>query len=246
MNGTPITSAKNPIFLLQQKVLKLKKTRRKEGLIWLEGLRAVQQCPPSKIKALFLGSRAPEGENWPCAPYRLSEELASLAFDTESPQEVGCLLNWRGHDLEDLNWEKGVVIADGLQDPGNAGSLLRSAAGLDYGGFVMLDSIELGNPKLLRSCAGHIFSIPLCESDSRETLQAYLSDNNIACYMADAGGENDQIKKPEGPFCLVIGSEGHGLGPGWTGQRWTLPLANDVESLNAAVAGSLLAYCLKI
>jgi TrmH family RNA methyltransferase len=245
MNGTPINSSSNPTFLLQQKVLKNKSFRKKEALIWLEGQRAISQCPADKIKALFLGPNAPTSDKWPVPPYQLSKDLAKKVFDTESPQEVGCLLNWQPSPLEELNWQKGVIILDGLMDPGNAGSILRTASALDFGGLVLLESIEFGNPKLLRASAGCLFSVPLHESDKREDLQNFIKEKNISCTLADAGGQGKALKKSEGPYCLIVGSEAHGLGPGWKGQRWSLPLANEVESLNAAVAAALLAFQLK-
>jgi len=245
MNGTPINSSKNSIFQLQQKVVNNKSARRKEKLIWLEGPRAVEQCPAKHIKALFLGPNAPDKDNWPVSPYRLSSELSQKVFLTEAPQEVGCLLHWETKHFEDLNWNKGVIIADGLQDPGNAGSLLRTAAGLDYGGFILLSSVEAGNPKFLRSSAGCLLSIPVCETAERSTLQDFINKQGISTYRADANGSTESISSPTGAYALVVGSEAHGLGSGWQGEVWTLPLANNVESLNASVAAALLAYLLK-
>jgi TrmH family RNA methyltransferase len=244
MNGTPINSSQNPNFLLQQKIQSSKKHRRKEGLIWIEGQRALSQCPKSKIKAVFCGPNAPKAD-WPLAPYELSPELAAKCFETDNPQEVGALLHWKAVELENCDFSKGLLILDGLQDPGNAGSLLRTAAALDMGGLVLLNSVEAGNSKLIRSSAGSILSLPICEINDRQQLQQQLKDNNCQIYMADAGGKTEEISKPTANFAIVIGSEAHGLGDGWQGYIWSLKLANNIESLNASVAGALLMSELK-
>ncbi len=138
-----------------------------------------------------------------------------------------------------------VVILDGVRDPGNAGTLLRTAeaAGAD---LVLLapDSVDAFNPKVVRAGMGAHFRLPLRHCADWPDLLAGLP-SDLALYVADAGGEvaYDQVDWTR-PAGLILGSEA--AGPGTearqAGQTIAIPMAGETESLNAAVAGAIVLF----
>jgi TrmH family RNA methyltransferase len=137
-----------------------------------------------------------------------------------------------------------VVVAAGLQDPGNLGTLVRSADAFGATGMMLLPgTVSLWNPKALRASSGSAFRLPvvtLSPGDAFATLRAH-GVRTIAAVARD--GEDDADLR--GPTALLVGNEGAGLPEEWIAEadaRVTIPIAGQVESLNAAIAGSLLLY----
>jgi tRNA G18 (ribose-2'-O)-methylase SpoU len=245
-NSHPVTasllsSLNNPLFKSQQRCLKDSKFCKKNKLIWLEGEKFLDLLPPSSIKALFIGPETPE-KKWPCPPLRLSEKLARLAFQHEHPQEIGALIHWSPHPFESLKSSKGLLILDGLQDPGNVGSLIRSAAALDLGGVILCNSVQVTNIKLLRSSAGSFLHIPLHESRCLPSLQKKLNDTDVSCLIAQTTGEKKFQPPPK--WALILGSEAKGPQDSWQGDFLSIPLKK-LDSLNVAAAGAILMHRLK-
>lgn len=246
-----ITSQDNPHFRRQQKVLQDRDFRREQNLMWVEGPKVISQIDPGLIDSLY----ATEGFDLPsyratCKPgcdglsgILLAESLARRAFDTLNPQHVGALVRWKPASLDALAWAKGVVILDGIQDPGNTGTLLRTAAGLGFGGAVITGGAEPRGPKVVRAAAGAHFVLPMTEAKLDE-IRAYLHSAKIPVYLAEAHGSAGLPPAPQGPFALVVGSEAHGISSGWQGIPATIPVTG-IESLNAAMAGGILMWGLK-
>ncbi|MGE4158069.1 MAG: TrmH family RNA methyltransferase [Planctomycetota bacterium] len=252
MEPLRITSNDNPQFKRQQKALQDRDFRRSEALLWVEGPKVISQLEPSRIEALF----ATEGFDLPsflstCQPgsaniptILLVEPLARRAFDTLNPQHVGALVRWNPVALDTLDAAKGLLILDGIQDPGNTGTLLRTAAGLGYGGAVIAGGAEPRGPKVVRAAAGAHFVLPIAEAKLDE-IRAHLQAANIPAFLAEAHGTAGLPSSSKGPFALVVGSEAHGISPGWQGKPVTIPVTPGVESLNAAMAGGILMWRLK-
>jgi RNA methyltransferase, TrmH family len=177
----------------------------------------------------------------------LPQEVLDSAVSTESPQPVAAIAHrrfWVWNDLRPL--DAPILILAGIQDPGNLGTILRSAEAFGATGAVLLPgTVSPWNPKAMRASAGSIFRVPLLESSEKECFQ-HLHRGRVTILAAMAHdaqplGEIDL----SGPVALVIGSEGSGLTPEITAQcdaRITIPYPGPVESLNAAVAASVLLY----
>jgi TrmH family RNA methyltransferase len=137
-----------------------------------------------------------------------------------------------------------VVIAAGLQDPGNLGTLVRSAEAFGATGMILLPgTVSLWNAKTLRASSGSAFRLPVLALTADVAFTA-LRDHGVrilAAVARDGYGETDL----RGPSALLIGNEGSGLPEAWIAQadaRVTIPFSGAVESLNAAIAGSVLLY----
>jgi TrmH family RNA methyltransferase len=183
---------------------------------------------------------------------RLTEEVFGSVVETQSPQGVAALLVPPVWVLDDVvgsgNGEPLILIAVGLQDPGNLGTLVRSAEAFGATGVLTTPgTVSAWNQKALRASVGSVFRVPVVgvtASDMEELKQRGLR------LMAAVGAEDaGVIAAQEMDFTvacgLMIGNEGAGLGAEWMEMcdvRVMIPCPGAVESLNAAVAGSLLLY----
>ena len=177
-------------------------------------------------------------------------ELEALA-DTEHPQGVIAVIEPRRWSWIDLHLLSGstLLVLDGVQDPGNVGTMLRTALGLGAAGVVALKgTADLTNPKVLRSAMGASFNLPTVSATAEEFV-AWSRLQRSEIWVADAaGGRVEQLpgsSTERAPVALVLGNEGAGVSPALelaADRRVAIPLARGVESLNVAVAAGILLY----
>jgi TrmH family RNA methyltransferase len=175
-------------------------------------------------------------------------ELQALA-DTEHPQGVVAVVEPRRWSLADLRPGAGtvVLVLDAVQDPGNVGTMLRTAHALGAAGVVALKgTVDLTNPKVLRGSMGTSFRMPAVAASPEEFL-AWAGEWGLEIWVAAADGEPPGRRAAAGgrPLALVLGNEGAGTGAALqqaAHRRIGIPLAPGVESLNVAVAAGILLY----
>ena len=174
-------------------------------------------------------------------------ELEELS-DTEHPQGVVAVVEPRRWTLDDIAAAPGspVLVLDGVQDPGNVGTILRSALGLGAAGLIALKgTAELTNPKAVRGSMGALFRLPAVPSDV-ETYLAWAGEHGIETWVTAANGavlEPGSARGHRGTVGLVLGNEGAGVSPALeaaAGRRVAIRLAPGVESLNVAIAAAIL------
>jgi RNA methyltransferase, TrmH family len=180
------------------------------------------------------------------------EVLGGLA-DTESPQGILAVVEEPGATLPSPSPSPlRILVLDAVQDPGNAGALVRSAVALGAHAVVALDgTVDPWNPKAVRASAGEVFRLPVLRWREDELLR-FLQREEVALVVADAGGEDIRGLPPASRWApagwaLVVGNEGAGPRPALRAAARrvvALPLASRAESLNAAVAGALLLWAL--
>jgi TrmH family RNA methyltransferase len=178
-------------------------------------------------------------------------EILDSAVSTESPQPIAALAhpqNWPWAEV--LAQKPGapalIVVLSGIQDPGNLGTILRSAEAFGATGILCLTgTVSRWNPKAMRASAGSVFRLPVLASSEAKAFQ-HLREAGIRTLAAMARqAEPLNETNLTGPIALLIGSEGSGLSPEIAAQsdaRITIPCPGPVESLNAAVAASVLLY----
>jgi TrmH family RNA methyltransferase len=137
--------------------------------------------------------------------------------------------------------DSGIVLAQ-VTDPGNAGTLIRTAAAMNKNTVVFVESVDAWNPKVVQASAGAIGRVTIFTLSWNELLQ---NKNNLTlCALMSAHGKNPS-SVDLGNSLIIIGNEGHGIPYEWVKQcdeRITLPMPGEFESLNAAVAGSIALY----
>jgi TrmH family RNA methyltransferase len=172
------------------------------------------------------------------------QAFASAAL-TEHPQGIAALVEAPEFAVESmLGGTPLVVIAAGLQDPGNLGTLLRSAEAFGATGMICLPgTVSLWNAKTLRASSGSAFRLPVV-SLAAEQAFATLRARGVRI-VASVAREGVQEVDWKAASALLVGNEGAGLPPEWIAEAdelVTIPCPGAVESLNAAVAGSILLY----
>lgn len=182
-----------------------------------------------------------------CEVEHVSEaELAALA-PTESPQGVLVVAATPRWSEDDIRLSPGavVLVLDAVQDPGNLGTLLRTAEALGARGAVLLSgSVDPWNAKAVRASAGSAFRLPTVALEP-SALGAWLRDNGVRLLAADAAGEPVDAVDRGGSVALAVGNEGAGLSPTVLERcdaRVAIPLRGRAESLNVAVAAGILLH----
>jgi len=168
---------------------------------------------------------------------------------TEEPQGILAVVRQTTYTWADLQIDRNslLLILDGIQDPGNLGTILRTAlaSGVRY---VCLTpgTVDLYNPKVLRSTMGAIFSLVLLPGRQPEEILSFCRDRGLDVFTGDTQGSTVyHTKLSDGPLALVVGNEGSGPSPSFRNadvQCVTIPMYQDVESLNVAIATGILLY----
>jgi TrmH family RNA methyltransferase len=183
---------------------------------------------------------------------RLSEEVFGSVVETQSPQGVAALMVPPVSVLDDVmgSGETAalILVAVGLQDPGNLGTLVRSAEAFGATGVLTTPgTVSAWNQKALRASVGSVFRVPVVAVDASEIEG--LKERGVRLIAAVGFEDAGVIAAQEMDFAtgcaVMIGNEGAGLAAEWISMcdaRVTIPCPGAVESLNAAVAGSLLLY----
>jgi RNA methyltransferase, TrmH family len=182
------------------------------------------------------------------------EELADADLeavaDTEHPQGIIAVIEPKRWTLADIRMNPGttILVLDGVQDPGNVGTMLRTALGLGAAALVALKgTADLTNSKVIRGAMGASFRLPSVLAAADEFV-AWARLQRAQIWVAEAGGDaRDQFtRQPERPaLALVVGNEGAGVSAtleAAADRRVAIPLARGVESLNVAVAAGILLY----
>lgn len=228
--------------------------RSPEGRIAIEGLHLTEEAQRSGLRTETIFVR--EGDESLLDTLTLSDDCEVLilpadvfasAASTESPQGIAALVSppvfaeddpFRGIPL--------VIVAAGLQDPGNLGTLIRSSEAFGATGIVALPgTVSQWNPKALRASSGSTFRLPLVSTGQEELINMLRQRSiRLLATTVKGGVALDAIDLMQ-PTALLIGNEGSGLPEALIAAADTLvtiPCPGPVESLNAAVAGSVLLY----
>jgi TrmH family RNA methyltransferase len=225
------------------------------GLVVAEGPRLLQEVlrPNSNWKVKRILTTAEGSQRHAALLERASAEIIHVSArvfrslsGTETTQEIIILLEAPRWSWQGIMSSPGVVVVlDGVQDPGNAGTLVRSAEAFGATGVIFLEGcVTLANGKFLRATAGSIFRVPFLEGMSRVELASQIARERFPFYALTAGGGLPLTEADFSQPCLLaVGSEGQGISCELLANAQTvaIPTAR-VESLNAAVAGSIALF----
>lgn len=235
-----------------------RKAREREGRFLAEGVRVVEELLAAGVvlRVAVVSSAIEDTERGARLAARLKaatevrrvpdSELRELA-DTATTQGVLVVADIPSAPLSGLSPEPGSValLLDGVQDPGNLGTLARSAAAFGCGALLCLPgTVDPWNPKAVRASAGALFRMPVAQPSSLE-LDDWLDRHRYALLGADAAGAPVLDEPPPGRVALAVGNEGAGLSDGLRARcdrLVSVPMRGGTESLNVAVAGAILLY----
>lgn len=244
-----ITSLQNQYVKLANQLQNKGRVRRGEGKIVLEGTRLIADALEQKIVPEFIFYEPSnidyellaKLQNTRTKLYEVPTNIIQYVSDTKSPQGIVGVFRLPKPRLPDN--PKRVLILDAIQEPGNMGTILRTAGASGVEVVILApDCVDPYNPKVLRSGMGAHFRLPIIEADWAN-IRGYCE--HIAHYIATGSGDiNYTDVNWNEAWALVIGNEAHGVGEKaqtFDAQAVSIPMAN-AESLNAAIATGVLLF----
>ncbi|MGD8586760.1 MAG: RNA methyltransferase [Chloroflexota bacterium] len=246
-----ITSNQNPKIKRIRRLLADRRFRQREGAFVVEGTRWVTELVhwTARPELLLASERWLEDEEHARLAAALDaplvvvdEKVMATASDTETPSGILAVLPMTGPPLPERPTL--LLILDRVADPGNVGTMLRTAAAAGVDGVLLSPGcVDPYNPKAVRATMGALLRLPV-QLLSWEEIGHLTAGLNV--WLADAGGpvEYTAVDWRE-PAALVIGSEATGVGPealALGGERVSVPMAAQTESLNAAAAAAVLLF----
>lgn len=235
---------------------KKRKAREEDGIYIVEGLRMFVEVPEAKVREVYVSEsfykKRKEELNldkWGRRLEVLSDSVYSHVSDTKTPQGVLVVMEQPKYSLEDVIAGETplLMVLDNLQDPGNLGTILRAGEAAGVTGVVMSsDTVDIYNPKVIRSTMGSIYRIPFIYVEKLPEVVTMLNEKEIHTYAAHLKGthsyETDDFKKGT---AFLIGNEGNGLRDEVADAAEIyvkIPMCGEVESLNAAIAATVLMF----
>ena len=246
-----ITSSQNPKLKLVRALLGRAKERREAGMFVVEGVRLVEEAVKASWQFQFvlfsdgLSERGKELVNTLTANQieveEVSGDLLQNVSETETPQGILAVLQLSNLPIPDS--PDFMLIPDQIRDPGNLGTLLRTAAAAGVQAALLPpETTDAFAPKVLRSGMGAHFQLPI-HSMTWDEIHEHIKELQI--YLADLNGRSCWETDLRQPLALVIGSEAEGASEEagkLASQKISIPMPGSVESLNAGVAGSVLMF----
>ncbi len=243
-----IISKENPRFKLAKSLLS-RKHRETHELCVVEGIRLVnhiRQMHPQLIQTVYLDALAPESlqDSFPEATL-LSETLFRELSETVHSQGVIALVK-TAHLDQSLD-SKLILALDGIQDPGNLGTIIRTCDAVgDVGLIVAKGCVDLYNPKVIRGAMGSLFDVAIQRNCDLLTELHVLKKRGYRIVGAALEGAKNMLEfEWEPKTVLIIGNEGNGISQAvldFCDEKVIIPLSGKAESLNAAVAAGILIY----
>ena len=227
-----------------------------DGYCAIEGVRLLEEALRSglRLKAVFFSQSARERANrllpqisTHADTLLLPDAVFRSAVVTETPQGVAALVKLKTFAFADLLGNNPLLLgAAGVQDPGNLGTIIRSAEAMGASGVLTMEgTVHAINPKVIRASAGSLFRLPVVKMDSAEAVRSLRDQGaRILATSSHKGIPLDEADLTEA-CCIFVGSEGAGISKELIAEAdevIAIPHSERVESLNAGVAASIILY----
>ncbi|MGI6734439.1 MAG: TrmH family RNA methyltransferase [Anaerovoracaceae bacterium] len=262
-----IESPENPLIKKAMK-LKQRKAREKEGLYLIEGLNLCREALSADVNIEVLLIRQSEHGSGGNGEYEdllaqsaekglktvgVEDGLYNKLMETETPQGIAAMVRYRTWDPDSFfaagkrGGQGNILVLDRIQDPGNAGTLLRTAEAAGCQGVLALKgTVDLYSPKVVRAAAGSLFRLPLLFTANAKEAVRLLHSHGKRVVVATPYCDNFHFETQlDRNAAFVIGNEAGGVSTDFLEMsdcRVKIPMCEPVESLNAAVAAGILMY----
>lgn len=239
--------------------LQRRKARERRGLLLAEGGRLVDDVLRAKVpvKGVLVSEAAPaelaaaaesRAQTRGVVVERVTEAEFAEVADTETPGGVLAIVEWEPLPLAGMPERAAgpLLVLDAVQDPGNVGTMIRTAFALGAWGVVALDgTADVRNAKVVRGAMGALFRFPVATAGFEEFV-TWVERAGLTVLVSAADGTPLEPRGVQGA-ALVVGSEAHGARDAWNTltpppRRIAIPMRPEAESLNAAVAAGILLY----
>ena len=253
-----ITSTGNGRIRELVKLKKSAKERMARGVFIVEGPKMFREIPRGMCLEAYASesfSLTDEGRDMlesarmkPAGPEVVSDQVFQYISDTRTPQGILAVVKMPEHEMRDMTGGVPLIIVlENLQDPGNLGTILRTAEAAGASGILLSRGCaDIYNPKVIRSTMGSIFRIPFVYTDDLKSAVLELKSRGVRIFAAHLKGSVDLYGASlTGDAAFMIGNESRGLTDetaALADQALRIPMDGSVESLNAAVAAAVLMF----
>ena len=246
-----ITSTSNAKVKNVAALMKKAKERNEQGVFLVEGPKMFREIPLERLEGVFVSETfySQHDADLPDGTEIVADSVFKAMSGTQTPQGVIALVKQFRYTPGDLL--KGSVplmlILEDIQDPGNLGTIFRSAEGAGITGILMSTGcVDVYNPKVIRSTMGSVLRVPFFYTQDLQEHLEMLKKTGLSLYAAHLKGREDYTRPDyTGPTAFLVGNESKGLREetaALCSRYIRIPMAGRVESLNAGVAASLLSY----
>lgn len=248
-----ITSSDNKRIKNVIALCKKSRERKEQDAFVIEGRKLFEEAPEEDILEVYVCEGfAEKSDKLDRIPHEVVKEEVFLKMsDTLSPQGIICVVRKKHYSLQNMTAAaKGAplfLVLETLQDPGNLGTIMRTAEGAGVTGVIMSsDTVDIYNPKTVRSTMGSIFRVPFVYTEDIKSAISELKAAGVNCYAAHLKGTGTCFDQDyRRPTAFFIGNEGNGLSDEVASMADTyirIPMGGKLESLNAAVSAAVLMY----
>lgn len=249
-----ITSTGNTKVKHMIQLGKKARERKKEGVFLVEGLKMFLEAPRERLVQTFVSEsflqepgheKLLEGIRWEA----VKDSVFAQMSDTMTPQGILSVVRQKEQRIEEMFAGKNplLLVLEDLQDPGNVGTIFRTAEGAGVSGILMTrNCVDIYHPKTVRATMGSIYRVPFLCVEELEPVLVWMKEKGIVTYAAHLNGQETYDRED---YCrgtaFLIGNEGNGLSSWLSGQadrKIRIPMEGQLESLNASVAAAILMY----
>lgn len=256
-----IRSKDNPSVKFFKKLMASKKDRQNNRLFVLEGRRLVFDAlkENAPVRRVFItesaaadkafGEKLSELINDDIKVMVISDEIGNKISDTGNTQGIFAECSFNEKYENTINLKKGgkYIVLYQLQDPGNAGMIIRTADAMGMDGVLFCNSCDVYNPKVVRSTMGSLFRVPVYRSVSLENIFSAAESSDLKTYAAVVEESASDLKKAsfDSGGIIFIGNEGNGLPnevSSVCNEKITIKMTGNIDSLNAAMAAGIMMW----
>lgn len=249
-----ITSTGNAKVKHMIQLGKKARERKKEGVFLVEGMKMFRETPRDRLVQTFVSEsflQEPgheallEGIRWEA----VKDSVFTQMSDTLTPQGILSVVRQQERTVEELfaGERPLLLILEDLQDPGNVGTIFRTAEGAGVSGIIMTrNCVDIYHPKTVRATMGSIYRMPFLCVEELEPVLKRMKEKGIVTFAAHLKGQETYDRED---YCrgtaFLIGNEGNGLSSWLSRQadrKIRIPMEGQLESLNASVAAAILMY----
>ncbi len=239
-----IKSLQHPFVKKIVKLRKEKDFRKNERLVFVMGKKVVLEISKRITPTTLLITNSKITLDIAAEKVLITKQIMNKLAGIDTTEEIAALFPMPTE--KPLSNEKSILVVDKVSDPGNLGTLFRSALALNFNAIVLMHgTVDPFNDKAIRASKGACFLLPFCY-ETESSLYKLMKEKNITGYLADMNGADIKKVKFKTPCALILSNEAKGK------QEWpedfitiAIPMNKDVESLNVATSGSILMYVMK-
>ena len=258
-----ISSPANEKIKLVTQLQSKASARKKQKMFVVEGIRMYEEIPASELVATYVsekyydetikaGKLSKEAKaNLSVRDYFIvADSVFKNMSDTVTPQGILAIVKQKEYELSDVinnGKNKVFMVLESIQDPGNLGTIVRTAEGAGVAGIIMnKETVDIYNSKVIRSTMGSVYRVPFVVVENLGEAITELKKNNVTVFAAHLKGDEYYAKDLyKDSVAFLIGNEGNGLSDdiaNMADKYVKIPMDGMVESLNASVAAAVLMY----